>query len=181
MVTPKYKFASIGKDVVIRDGARIERPKLVSIGNRVAIDECVITTALELGDYIHVGPYVSIIGGVNGLLRCAGFNNIMSGARIITISDRFDGSGLFGAMIPEKYRGNLVEGTVTLDLFANVGTNAVVLPGTHLAMGVLVAVGSVIRGETQPWTKYSGNPAMPYAEVDGAKALEYARELGYDV
>lgn len=167
-------------DVFVSDFAKIKRPELVSIGNHVAIDECTITTAMELGDYIHICPYVSVIGGQNGKLTCKGFNNIMAGARIVCVSDAFDNSGLFGALIPDKYRGRLVEGEITLEPFSNVGTNAVVLPGTHLAMGTLVTVGSVVKGNTKPWTKYRGNPAKPYAEIDGSKAVWYAKELGYE-
>ncbi len=37
---------------------------------------------------------------LNAASLSTGFNNVMAGARIVCGSDRFDGSGLFGAMIP---------------------------------------------------------------------------------
>lgn len=171
----------IGEDVFIDDGVKIKRPHLVKIGNHVAIDfPFVSTCAMEIGDYVHIAPYVSCIGGANGLFVCKGFNNIMAGARIITVSDRFDDSGLFGAMIPKEFHGRLIEAPVVLEPFSNLGTNSVALPGSHLAEGVLVSVGSVIMGETEPWTVYKGNPARPTKKIDGSKIIEYAKRLGYE-
>lgn len=170
----------LGEDVFISEFAKIARPNLVSVGNHVAIDECTIRTALVLGDYVHISPYVSVVGGEDGILICKGFNNIMAGARIICVSDRFDDSGLFGALIPKKYHGRLLDAPVILELFANVATNAVMLPGAHLAMGAMLTVNSYLMGETEPWTKYRGNPAKPYAKINPAKSLRYAKEMGYD-
>lgn len=40
-------------------------------------------------------------------------------------------------------------------------SNATVLPGAILEEGVVVASGSVIAGQTTPWTIYRGVPAVP--------------------
>jgi len=40
-------------------------------------------------------------------------------------------------------------------------SNVTVLPGTILEEGVVVASGSVITGQTTPWTIYRGVPAIP--------------------
>jgi len=175
------QLSQVGEDVRISSNVEWIRPHLAKLGSHIAIDGFTrITTAVNLGDRIHVSSHVSIIGGARGLFVCRGFNNIMAGVRIITVSDRFDDSGLFGAMIPEKYHGRLIEKPVILEPFSNLGTNAVALPGSHLAMGVLVTVGSVIMGETEPWTVYKGNPARPTKKINGSKLMEYAKELGYD-
>ena len=172
---------SVGEDVLISHNVEIRRPQLVSVGSHVAIDwGFYCTSALELSDYIHIGPYVTCIGGKEGLFQCHGFNNIMAGARIITVSDRFDDSGLFGSMIPEQYHGRLVGAPVIMKPFSNIATNAVVLPGSKLEMGVLVAVGAVLMGETEPWTVYKGNPAKPVKTIDGSKLIKYAKEMGYE-
>ena len=84
-------------------------PNLITLGDHIAIDygfHC--TTSLELGNYVHIGPHVSCIGGTNAILIAKGFNNIMSGARLICGSDRFDGSGLFGALIPSELKGKQI-------------------------------------------------------------------------
>ena len=69
-----------GEDVFIEKNVNITRPTLVTLGNHVAIDygfHC--TTQLTMGDYIHIGPHVSCIGGAEGLLVAQGFNNITAG------------------------------------------------------------------------------------------------------
>ncbi|HML88197.1 MAG TPA: hypothetical protein PKA28_07065 [Methylomusa anaerophila] len=176
-----YKLLnSVGNNVYINSNIRIRRPELVSIGSNIAIDwGFYCTTQVTLGDYIHICPYVTCIGGKDGVLRCAGFNNIAAGARIICASERFDDSGIFGSMIPTEYRGRLITEPVILEPFSNVATSAVLLPGSHLAMGVLITIGSVIRGKTEPWTVYSGNPAKPVKKIDGRKIIENAKKMGY--
>ena len=175
------KLKKHGKDVFISGKAEIRRPHLVSVGNRIAIDSgFYCTTKMNLGDYIHISPYVTCIGGENGLFEAKGFNNIMAGARIICVSDAFDESGLFGALIPEKYQGKRFSDPVILEAFSNIGTNAVVLPGTHLNEGSLLTVGSVLHGETEAWTVYSGNPAIAIRKVNKEKAIRFAKEMGYE-
>lgn len=172
---------SIGKDVILDPLISIKRPNLVSLGNRVAIDRgFYCTTALETGDYVHISPYVTCIGGQKGVFKIMGFNNIMAGARIICSSDRFDGTGLFGALIPEEYLGRQITAPVIMEPFSNIGTNAVVLPGTILRKGVLLTIGSVLMGDTEEWTVYKGNPAVPVKKVHNPKAIGYAKKLGYE-
>jgi len=135
----------IGKDVIIGEHVHIKRLELINIGNRVAIDwGFYCTTALEIGDYVHISPYVTCIGGKEGKFIAKGFNNIMAGARIVCASDRFDDSGLFGALIPDELKGKQIVAPVIMEEFSNIGTNAVVLPGTILRKGVLLIAGSLL-------------------------------------
>lgn len=169
-----------GDDVIIDEWVRIKRPWLVQIGNRVAIDfGFYCTTALEVGDYVHISPYVTCIGGIKGKLIVKGFNNIMAGARIICGSDRFDDSGLFGALIPEELRGKFIFGNVTMEEFSNIGTNAIVLPNSTLRKGVLLTAGSLLMGDTEEWGVYKGNPAVLVKKLDSKKIIENAKKLGY--
>ena len=170
-----------GRDVYISKNVEIKRPNLCTIGNHVAIDNgFYCTTNLELGDYIHISPHVSCVGGKNGKFIVKGFNNIMAGARIICGSDRFDGSGLFGAMIPEHLKGKQIIGDIVMEQFSNIGTNAVVLPNSTLRMGVLLTVGSVLVGDTEKWGVYKGNPAVLVKKINPIKILKNARKLGYE-
>jgi acetyltransferase-like isoleucine patch superfamily enzyme len=172
---------SVGQDVYISARAEIRRPHLSKLGSHIAIDSgFYCTTKLELGDYIHISPQVSCIGGEQGSFTAKGFNNIMAGARIICVSDRFDDSGLFGALIPEKYLGKQIKKPVVMEPFSNLATNAVLLPGSILREGALLSIGSVLMGDTEPWTVYKGNPAVAVKKIDGSKAISHAKELGYE-
>jgi acetyltransferase-like isoleucine patch superfamily enzyme len=175
-----YILMRKGDDVYLADSCEIKRPHLCSLGSHVAIDSgFYCTIQLTLGDYIHVGPYVTCIGGKNGEFIAKGFNNIMAGARIVCGSDRFDGSGLFGAMIPDELKGRQIIKPVIMEEFSNIGTNAVVLPGSILRKGVLLTVGSVLFGDTEEWGVYKGNPAKLVKKINAEKVLLNAAKMGY--
>ena len=171
-----------GKDVIIDDFVRIKRPKLVKIGNHVAIDwGFFCTTGMEIGDYVHFSAFVSCLGGKDGKFIAKGFNNIMAGARIVCGSDRFDDSGLFGALIPKEYKGRQIIGEVIMEEFSNIGTNAIVLPNSILRKGVLLTAGSLLMGDTEEWGIYKGNPAVLIKKIDGTKIMEAAKRLRNEV
>jgi len=171
----------VGYDVVLSDNIVIKQDKDCYIGNHIAIDfGFYCTTKLSIGDYVHISPYVTCIGGKNGEFVAKGFNNIMAGARIVCGSDRFDNSGLFGAMIPDELKGTQIIESVIMEEFSNIGTNAIVLPGSILRKGVLLTAGSLLIGDTEEWGVYKGNPAKLVKKIDGSKIIESAKKLGYN-
>ena len=103
----------------------------------------------------------------------------MAGARIVCGSDRFDGSGLFGAMIPKELKGTQIIEPVIMEEFSNIGTNAIVLPGSILRRGVLLTAGSLLIGDTEEWGVYKGNPAVLVKKIDPTKIIENAKKIGY--
>jgi acetyltransferase-like isoleucine patch superfamily enzyme len=170
----------IGKDIVVHDDV-VSKQDLTIIGSHVAIDKGVYcSTNVTIGDYVHISPYVTIIGGKNSYFTAKGFNNIMAGARIICGSDRFDDSGLFGAMIPNELKGTQIIEPVVMEEFSNIGTNSIVLPGSILRKGVLLTAGSLLIGDTEEWGVYKGNPAVLIKKIDPIKIIENAKKLGYD-
>ena len=104
----------------------------------------------------------------------------MAGARIICGSDRFDDSGLFGAMIPKELKGTQIIEPVIMEEFSNVGTNAIVMAGSILRKGVLLSAGSVLFGDTEEWGVYKGNPAVLVKKIDPTTLIEHAKKLGYN-
>jgi acetyltransferase-like isoleucine patch superfamily enzyme len=165
-------------DIYVSRDCVIKRPQLCKFGSHIAIDRgFYCTTSMEIGDYVHIGPYVTCVGGEKGKFVAEGFNNVMSGARIICVSDRFDGSGLFGALIPENLKGKQVIAPVVMEEFSNIGTNSIVLPGSILRKGVLLAAGSLLMGDTEEWGVYKGNPAVIVKKIDPKQILINARKL----
>ena len=169
----------IGDDIIVDDDV-ISKQKLEVTGSHVAIDKGVYcSTNVFIGSYVHISPYVTIIGGKNSSFTAKGFNNIMAGARIVCGSDRFDDSGLFGAMIPKELKGTQIIDPVIMEEFSNIGTNAIVLPGSTLRRGVLLTAGSLLIGDTEEWGVYKGNPAVLVKKIDPTKVLENAKKIGY--
>lgn len=171
----------INGDDVFVDNDIVIKQKLNINGSHIAIDKGFYSTVnLDIGSYVHISPYVTIIGGKEGKFTAKGFNNIMAGARIICGSDRFDDSGLFGAMIPKELKGTQIIKPVIMEEFSNIGTNAIVLPGSTLRKGVLLTAGSLLMGDTEEWGVYKGNPAVLVKIIDGSKIIENAKILGYN-
>ena len=173
-------FKKIGFDVRIDDLARITRPELIEIGNHVSIDMCTyISVPAIIGDYIHIAPQVSIIGGATSQLVMENFSAIATGCRIVCASDNFN-EGFCCPFIPMKYR-KVINKPITLEKFAIVGVNSVVLPGVNLAIGSVLGANSLLIKDTEPWTIYAGSPAIPIKKRNKELLLIGAKELGYEV
>jgi dTDP-4-amino-4,6-dideoxy-D-glucose acyltransferase len=179
----RFEYAlldAVGDDVFISSAVEIRRPHLVRVGSHVAIDSgFYCTVAAELGDYIHIGPYVTAIGGAGSTLRMSHFTTIGAGCRLICGSDEFLGHGLAGSSVPDEYRDHVRLSTVTLAMFASLGTNVVVHPGVTLAEGSVVGSCSLVTKDTEPWTIYFGNPARPVRDRPREKMIEAGKALGY--
>jgi acetyltransferase-like isoleucine patch superfamily enzyme len=167
-----------GEDVYISNNVEIRRPNLVDIGSHVAIDTgFYLTTQATIGNYIHIGPYVSCIGGAKAILEMGDFSSIAAGARLIALGDEHLGVGLVGPTIPTPYKDKLVGGRITIEKFAAVGTNAIVMPGVTLSEGSVLGAGSLLGRDTEPWTIYVGTPARAIKLRQKEKMIEYANQI----
>jgi dTDP-4-amino-4,6-dideoxy-D-glucose acyltransferase len=168
-----------GQDVFISQNVEIRRPNLVELGSHIAIDSgFYCTVEASIGDYIHIGPYVTVIGGAKAFLQMTGFNTIGAGSRILCASDEFLGAGLVG-LSPAAYRDKINYAPVIFKMFASIGTNVVVHPGVTLAEGSVVGSCSLVTKNTEPWLIYYGIPARPIKIRSKEKMIEAAKALGY--
>ena|SRR6185369_706412 len=179
----QYDYALLkhcGEDVFISATTEIRRPHLFSVGNHAAIDSGVyITTGATIGDYVHIGPYVTIIGGAKSHLHMDHFSTIAAGSRIVAGSDEFLGEGFTSVTVPDKYRDTVQHSTIHIQRFVGIGTNVVILPGVVIAEGTVIGACSLVTKDTEPWTIYTGVPALPVKTRKKDKMLEFAREMGY--
>ncbi|MBY0434575.1 MAG: hypothetical protein K2U26_10745 [Cyclobacteriaceae bacterium] len=169
-----------GDDVFISANVEIRRPHLVIVGSHVAIDSGLyLTTQATIGDYTHLGPYISVIGGEKSNLVVEHFATIAVGTRIIAGSDQFSGEGFTSVTVPSQYRDKVEYSTIHIKRFVGVGTNVVLMPGVQLAEGCVIGACSLVTKNTEPWTIYTGIPAKPVKMRKKEKMLAYAKELGY--
>ncbi|TSC56506.1 MAG: hypothetical protein Greene041679_517 [Parcubacteria group bacterium Greene0416_79] len=167
-----------GTDVFISAHVEIRRPSLVSLGSHIAIDSgFYITTQGEFGDYIHIGPGVTVIGGFEGELILEGFNTIGAGTKIICASDTFSGNALVTTPGIPPQMVEVIAKLVIVKKFANIGVNVIIFPGVIVGEGSVVGAGSVVRHDTKPWTIYAGNPARPIKKRPKEKMLTLAKKL----
>jgi len=171
---------SCGEDVFISRNVEIRRPHLVTVGSYVAIDTgFYCTTKADIGDYIHIAPYVTVIGGAEGYLRMDHFSSIAAGSRIICASDEHLGYGLPGPTIPPEFHDKVKVAPVIFEMFANIATNVVILPGVTLAEGTVIGAYSLVTKDTEPWTIYYGIPARPVKIRPKERMIEAAKIMGY--
>src|SRR5207253_1175795 len=158
----------------------IRRPHLVNIGNHVAVDSGLyLTTQATIGDYIHLSPYITVIGGEKSKLEVEHFATIAAGSRIIAGSDKFLGHGFTSVTVPEEYRDEVEFSTVKVSKFAGIGTNVVIMPGVTIGEGCVVGACSLVTKDTEPWTIYVGVPAKAIKVRSKERMLEFAKKMGY--
>jgi acetyltransferase-like isoleucine patch superfamily enzyme len=170
-----------GQDVRIYELTRLTETMRISFGDHVLIDDFVFLqggNGLHIGSYVHIASHASITGGGSG--RLGNFCGVASGARILTGSDRFDGSGLIGPTVPREHRSVERSETIVGD-HAFVGANSVVHPGVNVGVGAVIGSGSVVRHDLAPWTINVGSPTRVVGERPSAVILARARELGLPV
>ena len=181
--SPRYdvtQLQSCGKDVFISANVEIRRAHLVRVGSHVAIDSGLyLTTAAEIGDYTHLSPYITVIGGAQSTLIVEDFVTIGAGSRFVCGSDRFMGDGFTSVTVPQEFRDTVDVGTIRCVRFSGIGTNVVIMPNVTIGEGSVIGACSLVTKDTEPWTVYVGVPARPVKIRPREKMLEYAKLLGY--
>jgi dTDP-4-amino-4,6-dideoxy-D-glucose acyltransferase len=171
----------IGEDVFISPLAIIKRPDLCEIGSHNAIDNGVtISTKLQMGDYIHVAPFVVVIGGKESTLILEDFSFVAAGTKVVCGSEDYTGVGLVGPTIPARLR-TINYSTVTFKRFSGCGVNCSIMPGVTLGEGAILGANSLLTKDAEPWTIYVGSPAKPVKIRKRETILEYAKQLGYEL
>lgn len=172
-------FKSVGEDVLIADNSTIKNRELITIGDHVAIDEYVkISTSASIGNYVHIAPSVTILGGKKSTIVMKDFSFIAAGSSIVCGSEDYSTTGLIGPIIPDEYRTTKYT-TVIFERFSGTGVNVSVMPGITLGEGSVVGAGSVVTKDTEPWGIYLGVPAKRVGTRPKDKTIQYAKEMGY--
>ena len=155
----KIGFKSIGENVLISDKASIYSPQNIELGNNVRIDDFVILSVsanLNIGNYSHIGCYTSIIGGGEVVLE--DYTSISGRVSIYSSNDDYTGLKMTNPMVPSEYTG-VKSGPVLIKKHTIIGCNCVVLPNTILNEGVSVGSLSLLNGEYEEFSVYTGVPA----------------------
>jgi acetyltransferase-like isoleucine patch superfamily enzyme len=174
------RLQACGDDVRISGFVHIGHPQMVRVGSHTAIDwGFYLRTQATIGDYVHIAPYVTVVGGAEGRFVMEDFATLAAGSRVICGSDEHKGAGLVGPTIPAPQRDTVICKPVVFKRFANVGTNVVIMPGVTLGEGSVAGANSFINRDLEPWSIYLGTPARKVGERPKDKMLAYARELGY--
>lgn len=127
-------FKKLGKNTTIMKGFSMRGPQGISLGDYVPINiRCFLdgNGGLTIGNNVMIAPNVSIYTANHKF-------------------DRLDTAMIFQGV---ELAGVIIENDVWL------GANSIILPGVHIGEGAIVAAGSVVTKDVEPYSIVGGNPA----------------------
>lgn len=172
----KKHFKSVGRDVRLAKGIIVKNSG--TVGSHVAIDHgFYCTVPIKIGDYIHISPYCTVIGGSKAFFEMEDFSGLAAGCRIICASDEMKGVGIPNPTIPPNYRDRVINLPVVIKKFATISTNAIICPGVTIEEGCVIGANSLVMKSTEPWSVYAGSPAKFIRPRPAGKINLYAEKL----
>jgi galactoside O-acetyltransferase len=152
-------FKTLGNNIFISNKCSFYNSQNIAIGDDVRIDDyCVLSAGeggIEIGSYIHIGVYTSIIGG--GKVVLEDFSNISSKVAIYSSNDDYSGEFMTNPMVPSKLR-NVEHKEVVIHKHVIIGSGSIVLPGVVLNEGCAIGALSLVKNDIPSFTIYAGNP-----------------------
>jgi acetyltransferase-like isoleucine patch superfamily enzyme len=132
--TLRRRLAHCGSDVVLAQGAILRYPERITIGSRVFINRGTTITArapIHIGDDVLIGPHVVIDSG----------NHNFSDTQRLINSQGYNRAPI----------------TIGSDVW--IGAKAMILPGTTLGVGSVIAASAVVTRDIPPTAVAAGVPA----------------------
>lgn len=145
--------------MIIGKTVRIRYPELVEIGDNVIIDDFVyISTAMKVGDNVHISAGCKIIGGKNALVEMHEFSTLAPNVVLSAGSDDYV-SGIATPMIPLKFKGNVTIGKIIIKKHCIIGSGSVVLPNVIFEEGACLGALSLANKNLTEYSLFAGIPA----------------------
>ena len=153
-------FAGVGTSVMLSNKASYYNCQNIRLGNHVRIDDfCVLSAGIggiEIGNYIHVAVYCSIVG--SGKVTLDDFSGLSSRVSIYSSSDDYSGRAMTNPTLPEEFT-QVHNADVKIGRHVIVGAGSIILPGVVLEEGVAIGALSLVKKDCQAFGIYMGTPA----------------------
>ena len=170
-------FAKLGQNLHISCKASFYGTNRISLGDNVRIDDfCVLSAGdggIEIGSFIHIGVFSSIIGTAN--VKLLDYCNISSKVAIYSSNDDYSGNFMTNPMVPTQYT-NVTHAPVTLGRHTIIGSGCVILPGADISDGCAIGALSLVVKSLEPWGVYAGVP-VKYIKKRHDKLLALEKKL----
>lgn len=176
-VNSERTFQEIGDRVQIFEPCTFIHPEKMILKSDIIISEYSYINGglgLGIGSHIHIASHSSISGG--GYCILEDFSGLSAGVRIITGSADIFGKGLTSPTLPKEFQA-VKRSFVHLEKHALLFTNVVVHPGVTIGEGAVVASGSIVTKDIEPWSIYMGIPAKKVGRRNKKKLLENEKKL----
>ena len=139
----RSKFLSVGRNFHVGKGGRLWAPDFLNIGNNTYIGKYVaIETNVQIGDSVLIANSVKMVGRSDHDYTAIGY------------PIRF-----------APWIGNLSSGTTARKEYINIendvwiGIGVILLSPINIGRGAIIAAGSVVTKNVEPYTIVGGNPA----------------------
>jgi galactoside O-acetyltransferase len=159
----KFKFRSIGKNVLIKKTVGLYFIENISIGSNVRIDDNVIivasnsSTPVKIGNYVHIASHCYLAGSDG--IEIKDFCTFAPGVKIFSGSDDYSGNKLTNPMVGKPFTGGVC-GKITFCKHVIIGANSVVLPRVTINEGSSVGALSLINKNLNSFGVYAGIPLV---------------------
>lgn len=166
------------KDIYISNNSIFKR-KLI-LDDHIALDPFIYCASnLICRNYVHLSANINIVGGSDSYVYIGNFCNISAGCNLCPGSSDFLSDNIISSpLLPKNIQSNIIKPIVIHD-FVTIGLNTTVLSGIEIAEGTIIGANSFVNKNTEPWTLYSGCPAIPTKKIENKLKLKQATELGY--
>ncbi len=143
-------YITHGENIFIGRSVRLYAPHHIRLGNNIRIQSMVhIEANCTIGDYTALASRVALIGRLDHDFRVPGVP--------LNFAPWVGSAKLKGTSIQESEE-------VTIDEDVWVGHQSIVLTGARIRRGTIVAAGSVVVKDTEPYSIVAGVPARKVGE-----------------
>jgi galactoside O-acetyltransferase len=153
-------FGRVGKNPRLSDKASYYNCRNIFIGDNVRIDDfCVLSAGvggIEIGNYVHVAVYVSLIGA--GKISLYDYSGVSSRVAIYSSNDDYSGTYMTGPVVPEELT-RVTHADVVVGRHVIIGSGSVILPACILEEGVAIGALSLVTKDCTAFGIYLGVPA----------------------
>jgi len=160
------------KDTIIHPSARInnfskDKTKII-IGNKTVIDgELLVFNyggEIIIGDNTYIGEHSRIWSGDsikigNNVLISYNVNIIDTNSHEIDYQERAIGYINLLKYGHSKNKGNIITSPIVTEDYVWINFNSIILKGVTIGKGAIIAAGSIVTKDVEPFTMVAGSPA----------------------
>lgn len=173
----KKQFKYCGKNVFIGMNVIFTNPSEVVLGDNVRIDPFnLITSKLEVGNYVQICSHSVLGGGANQKITMGDWTFIGYGSKLFCASEDYSGNQ---GPVNEFWGNNKIyRGDITLKNYSGIASDVMVLPGVTIPEGCTVGAKSFIYTDSilTDWSVYFGNPLKFQKSRNKKKVIELSSD-----
>ena len=176
----KKSLKYCGENVFIGQNVVFTNPSEVVLGNNVRIDPfTLVTTALEVGNYIQICSHVVLGGGSQHKITLGNWNFIGYGSKLFCASE--DYSGEYGPVNEFWGSNKIYRGDITFGDYSGIASDVMVFPKVNIPIGCTVGAKSFIytKNNLEEWSVFIGNPVKFHKSRNKENVIKLSKDKNW--